>query len=268
VGRTFSNWTLAGGGSISSTTANPTTYTYGTSNATLTANYGNATINCPAAPTRAGYEFNGWFTAVSGGSRRCGGSGGPTSYTTASSETLYAQWTSTCNYSNTINNCPSASCYQVGGASCVRDGVTYYQSCTYRCSGTQTCSAGSCVENCNYTYTLSNCSSSNCMQLGGNTCMNGGTTYYQTCTSKCTAGQTCSAGTCQTSCPDGYTTKDPGSCPSCAGYSGTKRTSNGCYTCEYSINKDVLMTRSLAQRSASGYPTSNIIAGEPLRFCD
>ena len=88
--RTFANRTLTGGGSAS-TTANPTTYTYGTANGTLTANYGvQPAITCPT-PTRAGYTFNGWFTAASGGTKRCGGSSGPASYTPTMSETLHAQ---------------------------------------------------------------------------------------------------------------------------------------------------------------------------------
>lgn len=48
-------------------------------------------------PTRAGYIFNGWYTAASGGTRIEG-----TSYTPTSNTTLYAQWTaiSDINYEN------------------------------------------------------------------------------------------------------------------------------------------------------------------------
>ena len=45
------------------------------------------TITLPAAPTRAGYSFNGWFTASSGGSALT------SPYTVIGSVTLYAQWT-------------------------------------------------------------------------------------------------------------------------------------------------------------------------------
>lgn len=38
-GYTFTGWTISGGGSLSSTTSNPTTYTYGTTAGTVTANF-------------------------------------------------------------------------------------------------------------------------------------------------------------------------------------------------------------------------------------
>lgn len=46
------------------------------------------TVTLPAAPTRAGYTFNGWYTASSGGTKR-GGAGG--TYQPTAAETLYAQ---------------------------------------------------------------------------------------------------------------------------------------------------------------------------------
>ena len=45
------------------------------------------TVTLPSAPTRAGYTFNGWFAAPSGGSALT------SPYTLAGSVTLYAQWT-------------------------------------------------------------------------------------------------------------------------------------------------------------------------------
>ena len=45
------------------------------------------TITLPGAPSRAGYVFNGWFAASSGGSALT------SPYTLAGSVTLYAQWT-------------------------------------------------------------------------------------------------------------------------------------------------------------------------------
>ena len=58
----FYNWTLSGGGSISSPTANPTTYTYGTTDGTLTANYTVESVTLPSA-TREGYILLGWSTS-------------------------------------------------------------------------------------------------------------------------------------------------------------------------------------------------------------
>jgi uncharacterized repeat protein (TIGR02543 family) len=45
------------------------------------------TITLPSAPSRAGYVFNGWFAAASGGSALT------SPYTLTGSVTLYAQWT-------------------------------------------------------------------------------------------------------------------------------------------------------------------------------
>ena len=67
-----------------------------TSNAALTLyekwslTYTNNAITLPAAPTRPGYTFNGWYTAASGGTK-AGDAGA--SYTPSSNQTLYAQWT-------------------------------------------------------------------------------------------------------------------------------------------------------------------------------
>ena len=60
------------GGSVDTSTA---TYTVGGSALTL------------RTPTQAGYTFNGWFTAASGGTQA------PSSYSPMASITLYAQWT-------------------------------------------------------------------------------------------------------------------------------------------------------------------------------
>ena len=82
--KSFSKWTLSGGGSLSGTT-----YTFGSSNGTLTANYTNNSITLPDA-TRTGYVFRGWYTASSGGTK-IGDAGA--SYTPAVAITLYAHWT-------------------------------------------------------------------------------------------------------------------------------------------------------------------------------
>ena len=98
--RTFSSWTLSGVGTISSTTANPTTYTYAAGNATLTANYSGSgkSITLPT-PTRTGYAFNGWYKESS--FTTLAGVGGA-SYTPTSSHTLYAKWTIS-SYTLTVN---------------------------------------------------------------------------------------------------------------------------------------------------------------------
>jgi uncharacterized repeat protein (TIGR02543 family) len=57
-------------------------------------------VNCPSAPTRNGYTFNGWFTAASAGTKRCDASG---SYTPDATETLHAQRTAI-NYTITIDS--------------------------------------------------------------------------------------------------------------------------------------------------------------------
>ena len=106
VEKQFASWTLSGGGSISSTTANPTTYTYGTSNGTLTANYTNNTVTLPTA-TKAGYVFNGWFTSQNGGTAV--GSAGD-SYEVTGNVTLYAQW-------STVGYMVSAECVPTIGGS-------------------------------------------------------------------------------------------------------------------------------------------------------
>ena len=63
-----------------------------------------------------------------------------------------------CSYTNTASNCSGT----LGGNTCKKNNVTYYQTCT----------------TCNYTYTLINCSGT----LGGGSCTKNGITYYQTCT--------------------------------------------------------------------------------------
>ena len=93
-GHTFSGWLLSGGGKIASTGAVATTYTYGTSNGTLTARwdtndyivtfdaetnggsgstsmtveYGTAIGEIPV-PVRKNYSFIGWFTEPTGGTQ-------------------------------------------------------------------------------------------------------------------------------------------------------------------------------------------------------
>ena len=79
----FSRWNLSGGGSISGTT-----YTFGNSNGTLTAQYIHTGRSLPTA-TRSGYTFKGWYTTATGGTK-VGDAG--TVYTPTSNVTIYAQW--------------------------------------------------------------------------------------------------------------------------------------------------------------------------------
>lgn len=86
----FSSWSLSGGGSINSTTANPTTYTYGTSDGALTASYGTAESIILRSASRDGLvAFGGWYTEPDGGERV---GGGADSYTPTKDITLYAHW--------------------------------------------------------------------------------------------------------------------------------------------------------------------------------
>ncbi len=101
---TFKSWSLSGSGSISSTTANPTTYTYGAGNGTLTANY-NSVITGPVGKVvREGYTFAGWYTAATGGTKISDDKFGygTTGYTPTNSITLYAHWTIN-SYTLTVN---------------------------------------------------------------------------------------------------------------------------------------------------------------------
>jgi uncharacterized repeat protein (TIGR02543 family) len=109
AGYSFNGWFAASSGgsaltspyTLSGTT--PTLYAQWTANATDTVNFNSeggtavgsqtgpngSTITLPAAPTYAGYSFNGWFLASSGGSALT------SPYTLAgTTTTLYAQWTS------------------------------------------------------------------------------------------------------------------------------------------------------------------------------
>ena len=89
---TFSKWNTNSGGtgtsynSGASYTANAAATLY----AQYTSSTSNGAITLPAAPTKSGYTFNGWYTAASGGTK-VGNAGA--SYTPTAAITLYAQWT-------------------------------------------------------------------------------------------------------------------------------------------------------------------------------
>jgi len=106
AGYTFNGWFVAptGGSALTSPytlAGSVTLYAQWTANATDTLTFnaegGSAvanvsgldgtTVTLPSAPTQAGYTFNGWFAAPTGGSALT------SPYTLAGSVTLYAQWT-------------------------------------------------------------------------------------------------------------------------------------------------------------------------------
>ena len=82
---------------------------------------GTGTVTLPT-PTRAGYTFNGWYTASSGGTR-VGGAGD--SYTLSANTELYAQWTAS-DYTLTLDNAGAttngtATLYTTNGVAVYRD---------------------------------------------------------------------------------------------------------------------------------------------------
>ena len=110
VGHSFSGWYTAatggtkigGAGASYTPTSNITLYAQWTPyKVTFNANGGSCSTSSSNAgedgkvtlptPTRSGYDFNGWFTATSGGTK-IGGAG--ETYTPTSDITLYAQWSS------------------------------------------------------------------------------------------------------------------------------------------------------------------------------
>lgn len=77
-------------------------YGDGRDNGALSLAYGGKYTGLPAAPTRTGYTFTGWYTAPSGGSRVTADS----TVTSASAHTLYARWsrnTYTVTFQNNVN---------------------------------------------------------------------------------------------------------------------------------------------------------------------
>lgn len=89
-----------------------------TSTTSKTVTYGNTYGTLPT-PTKSGYNFNGWYTASSGGSKVTSS----TSVTATRDHTLYAQWT--CTHSTTeIRNAKSATCTATGYT-----GDTYCKTC-------------------------------------------------------------------------------------------------------------------------------------------
>ena len=79
---TFTGWTVTlGDGQI-----NGTTYTFGTQDGEIIANYKENTVQLPEL-TKTGYNFDGWYTQPTGGTQV------ETTYMPTSDITLYAHWT-------------------------------------------------------------------------------------------------------------------------------------------------------------------------------
>ena len=123
AGYTFNGWFSGASGGTALTspytlTTSTTLYAQWTANPTITITFNSeggssvstatglqgTTITLPAAPTYAGYTFNGWFSAASGGTALT------SPYTLTTSTTLYAQWTAnaTDTYSFAAGGAPAA----------------------------------------------------------------------------------------------------------------------------------------------------------------
>ncbi|MBU6183110.1 MAG: InlB B-repeat-containing protein, partial [Verrucomicrobia bacterium] len=89
-----STWNLAANTTLyakwTADTLNVTYDTQGGSSVTGTTTTTGGTVSTPTTPTRAGFTFNGWFTASSGGSALSF----PYTHGETANFTLYAQWTS------------------------------------------------------------------------------------------------------------------------------------------------------------------------------
>lgn len=84
-------------------TANTYTVTFDANGGTTPTTSKNVTYNSTygtlPAPSRTGYSFNGWYTAISGGTQKTSSS----TYSTVGNSTLYAQW-SPITYTITFNS--------------------------------------------------------------------------------------------------------------------------------------------------------------------
>jgi hypothetical protein len=137
------------------------------------------------------------------GSQNCNNCG-----TQTTQKCVNGSWTSSlgnCNVTNPADcpvGCPytlacNTNCQQGDGGSCNgSDGITYYERCKSACTSPQTCENNQCVTPCNYSYTSANCNT-DCKWPSGATCIKSGTTYHQSCTSKCVGSQSCVSNQCE-----------------------------------------------------------------------
>ena len=126
----FKNWNTASGGGGTSYapgatyTANEAATMYAQWNASTST----ASVTLPT-PTRTGYNFNGWYTAATGGTK-IGNAGA--SYTPTASITLYAQWTAAVVAPTFATQPSSKSVYRGGTASLSVAATTSQGTITYQ----------------------------------------------------------------------------------------------------------------------------------------
>ena len=154
--------------------------------------------------------------------------------------------TSTCSYTITAADC-SSECKSAGSSSCVRGGTTYYASCgASKCGSDQSCSNGTCVDNCTPLNDEENCKwgTKNCSDNCG-----GYRSCCKTAAEYCTengykSGVTCEKGQTTETCPadSGYKKCSGNGCPAsqtctygCKTYSSQSGCSDVCTAC-YSDN--------------------------------
>ena len=126
----FKNWNTAsgGGGTSYASGANYTANEAATLYAQWNSSTSTAAVTLPT-PTRTGYNFNGWYTAASGGTK-IGNAGA--SYTPTAAITLYAQWTAAVVAPTFTTQPSSKSVYRGGTASLSVAATTSQGTITYQ----------------------------------------------------------------------------------------------------------------------------------------
>ncbi len=186
-------------------------------------------------------------TCASKGYQTAQPSGQTCSTTTVCGETCYYDCQSDCTYTYTAADC-NAECKNVGTSSCIRDGITYYETCgSSKCKDGETCSEGQCVSTCTDT----------CSSKGYQTSQPGG----YTCSTTSVCGQTCYKDcVCATTCEDKVTSKPANSsyttesCTAC----GSTKTINTGWTCNdgYEKSGNSCVEQCTDTCSSKGYKTS------------
>lgn len=135
---TFSKWNTAANGSGTNYNAGGT-YSANAA-ATLYAQWATTTTTAAVTlptPTRSNYNFNGWYTAASGGTRV---GGGGSSYTPTGAVTLYAQWTASAATLGDIST--SVICGNNFTANWTSTGATYKYKVTITCGNATAATSG------------------------------------------------------------------------------------------------------------------------------